>query len=105
MHKTERRTATSIQSAANVLRMIEFDVKHDINCGSTIITGNQNVSGPRCRRCLTLMTGWVVLLVAQTGLIAAHRVQWHRRLWGRAGCALRINYDQRRHEEQKTKLG
>ncbi|HEU5352741.1 MAG TPA: hypothetical protein VFU55_14210 [Terracidiphilus sp.] len=28
----------------------------------------------------TVMTGWVVLLVAQTGLVAAHRVQWHRRL-------------------------
>ncbi len=28
----------------------------------------------------TVMTGWVVLLVAQTSLIAAHRVQWHRRL-------------------------
>lgn len=28
----------------------------------------------------TVMTGWVVLLVAQTTLIAAHRVQWHRRL-------------------------
>ncbi|MGA8087593.1 MAG: hypothetical protein WCA10_09820 [Terracidiphilus sp.] len=27
-----------------------------------------------------VMTGWVVLLVAQTSLIAAHRVQWHRRL-------------------------
>jgi hypothetical protein len=27
-----------------------------------------------------VMTGWVVLLVAQTGLIAAHRVQWHRQL-------------------------
>lgn len=26
------------------------------------------------------MTGWVVLLVAQTGLVAARRVQWHRRL-------------------------
>jgi hypothetical protein len=28
----------------------------------------------------TVMTGWIVLLVAQTGLVAAHRVQWHRRL-------------------------
>lgn len=28
----------------------------------------------------TVMTGWVVLLVVQTGLIAAHRVRWHRRL-------------------------
>ena len=27
-----------------------------------------------------VMTGWVVLLVAQTSLIAAHRVRWHRRL-------------------------
>jgi hypothetical protein len=27
-----------------------------------------------------VMTGWVVLLVAQTSLIAGHRVQWHRRL-------------------------
>lgn len=27
-----------------------------------------------------VMSGWVVLLVVQTGLIAAHRVQWHRRL-------------------------
>lgn len=25
-----------------------------------------------------VMTGWVVLLVVQTSLIAAHRVQWHR---------------------------
>jgi hypothetical protein len=32
-----------------------------------------------------VMTGWVVLLVAQTSLIAAHRVQWHRRL-GVFGC-------------------
>src|SRR5260221_10637684 len=28
----------------------------------------------------TVMTGWVVLLVAQTSLIAAHRVQCHQRL-------------------------
>lgn len=28
----------------------------------------------------TVMTGWVVLLVVQTSLIAAHRVQWHRRI-------------------------
>ncbi len=27
-----------------------------------------------------VMTGWVVLLVVQSGLIAVHRVQWHRRL-------------------------
>jgi len=27
-----------------------------------------------------VMSGWVVLLVAQSGLIAAHRVKWHRRL-------------------------
>jgi len=27
-----------------------------------------------------VMTGWVVLLVVQTSLIAAHRVQWHRRV-------------------------
>jgi hypothetical protein len=27
-----------------------------------------------------VMTGWVVLLAVQTGLIAAHRVRWHRRL-------------------------
>ena len=27
-----------------------------------------------------VMTGWVVLLVVQSSLIAAHRVQWHRRL-------------------------
>ncbi len=27
-----------------------------------------------------VMTGWVVLLVVQTSLIAAHRVNWHRRL-------------------------
>ena len=27
-----------------------------------------------------VMSGWVVLLVIQTSLIAAHRVQWHRRL-------------------------
>lgn len=28
----------------------------------------------------TVMTGWVVLLVIQTSLIAAHRVKWHRQL-------------------------
>src|SRR5690242_4797815 len=27
-----------------------------------------------------VMTGWVVLLAAQTSLVAAHRVNWHRRL-------------------------
>src|SRR5450755_2631485 len=27
-----------------------------------------------------VMTGWVVLLVVQSTLITAHRVQWHRRL-------------------------
>jgi hypothetical protein len=27
-----------------------------------------------------VMTGWIVLLVAQTGLVAIHRVQWHRQL-------------------------
>jgi hypothetical protein len=27
-----------------------------------------------------VMTGWVVLLIVQTGLIVAHRVRWHRRL-------------------------
>ncbi len=27
-----------------------------------------------------VMSGWVVLLVVQTGLVTAHRVQWHRRL-------------------------
>lgn len=27
-----------------------------------------------------VMTGWVVLLVVQTTLVAIHRVQWHRRL-------------------------
>ena len=28
----------------------------------------------------TVMTGWVVLLVIQTSLIASHRVKWHRQL-------------------------
>ena len=38
----------------------------------------------------TVMTGWVLLLVAQTSLIAAHRVQWHRWLgvFGAAWAAL-----------------
>ena len=27
-----------------------------------------------------VMSGWVVLLVVQSGLIAVHRVRWHRRL-------------------------
>src|SRR5579859_1381503 len=37
-----------------------------------------------------VMTGWVVLLVAQTSLIAAHRVTWHLRLgvFGSAWAAL-----------------
>ncbi|HET6931113.1 MAG TPA: hypothetical protein VFI45_12390 [Candidatus Acidoferrum sp.] len=37
-----------------------------------------------------VMTGWVVLLVAQSSLIAAHRVQWRRRLgvFGVAWAAL-----------------
>jgi hypothetical protein len=33
-----------------------------------------------------VMSGWVVLLVVQSSLIAAHRVQWHRRL-GVVGAA------------------
>ena len=33
-----------------------------------------------------VMTGWVLLLAAQSGLIAAHRVRWHRRL-GMVGAA------------------
>ena len=28
----------------------------------------------------TVMSGWVVLLVVQSGLVALHRVRWHRRL-------------------------
>lgn len=41
-----------------------------------------------------VMTGWVVLLVAQTSLIAAHRVQWHRRLgvFGVVWAALVVLY-------------
>jgi hypothetical protein len=27
-----------------------------------------------------VMTGWVVLLIAQSGLVAAHKVKWHRKL-------------------------
>jgi hypothetical protein len=33
-----------------------------------------------------VMTGWVVLLAVQASLVAAHKVQWHRRL-GVAGAA------------------
>jgi hypothetical protein len=33
-----------------------------------------------------VMSGWVVLLATQSGLIAAHRVQWHRRLGVFGGC-------------------
>ncbi|MGH8139999.1 MAG: hypothetical protein ACREVV_17625 [Steroidobacteraceae bacterium] len=41
-----------------------------------------------------VMTGWVVLLVAQTSLIAVHRVQWHRRLgvFGAVWAALVVLY-------------
>lgn len=37
-----------------------------------------------------VMSGWVVLLTVQSGLVAAHRVQWHRRLgvFGTAWAAL-----------------
>jgi hypothetical protein len=37
-----------------------------------------------------VMTGWVILLVVQTSLIAAQRVQWHRQLgvWGAGWAAL-----------------
>jgi hypothetical protein len=40
-----------------------------------------------------IMTGWVVLLVVQTSLIAAHRVQLHRRLgvFGAAWAALVVS--------------
>src|SRR5450432_4808540 len=40
-----------------------------------------------------IMTGWVVLLVVQTSLIAAHRVQLHRRLgvFGAAWGALVVS--------------
>ncbi len=34
-----------------------------------------------------IMTLWMLLLAVQTGLIASHRVAWHRRL-GLAGCGL-----------------
>jgi len=33
-----------------------------------------------------VMSGWVLLLAAQSGLIAAHRVQWHRRLGVFGAC-------------------
>ena len=33
-----------------------------------------------------VMSGWVALLAAQSGLIAAHRVQWHRRLGVVGAC-------------------
>ena len=33
-----------------------------------------------------VMTGWVVLLAAQSGLVAAHRVQWHRPLGVFGAC-------------------
>lgn len=33
-----------------------------------------------------VMSGWVVLLAAQSGLIAAHRVRWHRRLGVFGAC-------------------
>jgi hypothetical protein len=36
-----------------------------------------------------VMTGWVVLLLVQTCLVAAHRVRWHRRL-GTLGAAWAI---------------
>ncbi len=41
-----------------------------------------------------VMTGWVALLVAQTSLIAVHRVQWHRRLgvFGAVWAALVVLY-------------
>jgi hypothetical protein len=37
-----------------------------------------------------VMSGWVLLLVIQTSLIASHNVEWHRRLgvWGAAWAAL-----------------
>jgi hypothetical protein len=39
-----------------------------------------------------VMSGWVILLVVQSSLIAAHRVQWHRRLgvFGAAWAALLV---------------
>ncbi len=33
-----------------------------------------------------VMTGWVVLLAVQSGLVAAHRVPWHRRLGVFGAC-------------------
>ena len=33
-----------------------------------------------------VMSGWVVLLASQSGLVAAHRVEWHRRLGVFGAC-------------------